>query len=128
VGSNTVLTTGVGSVITAATQLGNSDYLPTKKLMSFKVIRAPQKISPFSPIPNQIVSNPPQSFSIPLPTANSGLTVSVAVKSGPATITGNMITLKGTVGTVVLTANQGGTTNNYLPAPQVTTSFKVTAH
>jgi len=52
--------------------------------------------------------------------------VKVAIKSGPATLVGNMISLTGALGTVVLTANQIGDPN-HLPAPQVTTSFKVTA-
>jgi subtilase family serine protease len=124
VGSNSVVIAGIGSVIVSAMQSGNSDYLPATKLMNFNVIRASQKISPFSPIPNQIGTN--SAFPIALPTANSGLHVKVAIKSGPATLVGNMISLTGALGTVVLTANQIGDPN-HLPAPQVTTSFKVTA-
>jgi hypothetical protein len=93
--------------------------------MDFKVIRALQKITPFIPITNHITTNSAP-FSITLPTASSGLPVTVAVKQpGPATISGNMITLTGALGTVVLIANQPGDTNSYLPAPQVWTSFSV---
>ena len=60
---------------------------------------------------------------ITLPTASSGQTVTVSVKSGPATISGNTLTLTGR-GTVVLAANQTGN-SQYLPASQVTTSFIV---
>jgi hypothetical protein len=47
------------------------------------------------------------------------------VKSGPATISGNIVTLTGAVGTVVLAANQAGDAN-HSKAKEVTTSFKVT--
>ena len=124
--SNTIVTTEVGSVLISALQPGNSDYLPASKLMSFTVVKSAQKITPFIPITNHITTNSAP-FSITLPTANSGLPVTVAVKSGPAAISGGTITLSGTVGTVVLTANQPGATNSYLPAPQVSTSFKVQA-
>jgi hypothetical protein len=49
--------------------------------------------------------------------------VSVTVKSGPATISGKVVTLTGR-GTVILGANQQGSAQ-YLPAAQVTTSFTV---
>lgn len=124
--SNTIITTGIGSVIISANQSGNADYLPATKLMGFTVIKGLQKITPFIPITNHITTNSAP-FSITLPTASSGLPVTVAVKSGPAAISGNTITLSGSVGTVVLTANQPGNTNSYLPAPQVSTSFAVKA-
>ncbi len=57
------------------------------------------------------------------PVATSGLPVALSVKSGPATISGNMVTVTG-VGTVVLAANQGGSAV-YNPATEVTTSFTV---
>lgn len=81
-----------------------------------------QTITPFATIASKTPGA--SSFSITPPTASSGLTVAVTVKSGPATISGNTITLTGTEGTVVLAANQSGNTQ-YGAASEVTTSFTV---
>jgi sugar lactone lactonase YvrE len=56
-------------------------------------------------------------------TASSGLPVTIAVQSGPATIAQNVVTLTGT-GTVTLVATQAGNAD-YAAAPPVTTSFAV---
>ncbi len=73
-------------------------------------------------IADKDVSNTP--FGV---TANttSGLALSYAIQSGPATISGITITLSGTTGTVVVAVNQAGNTN-YNAATQVTESFTVT--
>ena len=81
-----------------------------------------QTITPFATIASKTPGA--SSFSITPPTASSGLTVAVTVKSGPATISGNTITLAGTEGTVVLAANQSGNVD-YAAASEVTTSFTV---
>ena len=56
-------------------------------------------------------------------TASSGLPVSFTIASGPATISGNTITITG-VGTVVVRASQPGNAN-FKPAPDVDQSFTV---
>jgi hypothetical protein len=81
-----------------------------------------QTISAFATIAGKTPGVAP--FTITPPTASSGLPVAVSVISGPATISGNTVTLTGTAGVVVLAANQAGNTN-YKAAPQVTTSFIV---
>ena len=58
-------------------------------------------------------------------TASSGLPVSFSVLSGPATLSGNTLTLTG-VGTVTVQASQAGN-SNYVAAPNVNQSFNVTA-
>ena len=58
-------------------------------------------------------------------TASSGLPVSFSIVSGPATISGNTITLNGNTGTVVVRASQVGN-NQYDSAPNVNRSFEVT--
>jgi DNA-binding beta-propeller fold protein YncE/cytochrome c551/c552 len=58
--------------------------------------------------------------------ATSALPVSYRVLSGPATISGNTVTLTGVAGTVVLAANQSGNAT-YCPAAQVTQSIQVTS-
>ena len=59
-------------------------------------------------------------------TASSGLPVSYAVISGPATVSGSTVTLTGSAGTVTIRASQSGDTQ-YNPAPSVDRSFAVTA-
>ena len=59
----------------------------------------------FPPIPNKLNNNPP--FQVEA-VATSGLPVSFAVLSGPATLSGNTITLSGASGQVVVEATQPG--------------------
>jgi hypothetical protein len=56
--------------------------------------------------------------------ASSGLPVSFAIVSGPATISGNTVTLTGPTGTVTVRASQAGDVN-YFAAPDVDRSFEV---
>ena len=56
--------------------------------------------------------------------ASSNLAVSYSIVSGPATVSGNTISLDGTTGTVVVRASQNGNAN-YLPATAVDRSFTV---
>ncbi|WP_212005128.1 MBG domain-containing protein [Chitinophaga sp. HK235] len=56
-------------------------------------------------------------------TSTSGLPVSYSVASGPATISGNTVTITG-AGTVTINANQAGD-GNYNPAQQVSATFTV---
>ncbi len=57
-------------------------------------------------------------------TASSGLPVSYTVTSGPASVSGSILTLTG-IGTVVVSANQAGNAN-YGPAAPVSSSVVVT--
>src|SRR5439155_10218408 len=56
-------------------------------------------------------------------TSTSGLPVAYSLVSGPATLSGNVLTITG-VGTVVVKAGQIGNAD-YNPAPDVTRSFTV---
>ena len=56
-------------------------------------------------------------------TATSGLPVVFTLISGPATLSGNTLTING-AGTVIIAANQSGN-SNYAAAPQVTESIPV---
>ncbi|MFY0256171.1 MBG domain-containing protein [Chitinophaga sp. 30R24] len=56
-------------------------------------------------------------------TSNSGLPVTYTVVSGPASITGNTVTITG-AGAVTIAANQAGN-SNYNAAPEVTQSFTI---
>ena len=90
--------------------------------MQTVTIGVPQCITPFATIP-AVTYSKNRKVTITPPTASSGQTVSVTVKSGPAMISGNVVTVTGR-GTVILAANQQGNTQ-YLPASEVTTSFTV---
>lgn len=65
----------------------------------------------FSPISSQTYGNLPISL---VASASSGLPVTFTIASGPATISGNVLTITG-AGTVVVNANQSGN-SNYNPA------------
>ena len=58
-----------------------------------------------------------------LATASSGLAVSYTVFSGPATVSGSLVTLTG-AGTVSIRASQAGN-NTFAPAPPVSQTFTV---
>jgi hypothetical protein len=123
ISGNTVTLTGVGTVTLAANQAGNDNYNPASEVTtSFSVSKATQTIGAFASIGN--MSSGDASFVVTAPTASSGLDVTLSIKSGPATISGNTVTLTG-VGTVTLAANQAGN-DNYNAATEVTTSFSVT--
>lgn len=76
----------------------------------------------FPAIPDQLNTNQPFDISA---SASSGLPVGFTIVSGPATISGNTISLNGTVGEVVVSASQSGNAS-WLPAVNVEQSFEVT--
>ena len=57
-------------------------------------------------------------------TSDSGLTVSYAVNSGPATVVANTVTLTGVTGNVTIQATQSGD-STYLPAAPISRTFAV---
>ncbi|MES2731005.1 MAG: PA14 domain-containing protein, partial [Bacteroidota bacterium] len=77
----------------------------------------------FATIPDKALTDPPFVLNA---TASSGLPVTYALVSGPATISGNTVTLTGAAGTVTITASQAGNATNCAASP-VTRSFAVTA-
>lgn len=79
-----------------------------------------QSIS-FPPVGTKLTTDPPFPLNA---SATSGLTISYSVISGPATVNGNMVTLTGTPGTVVVEASQPGN-GTFDPAAPVTNSFSV---
>ena len=76
----------------------------------------------FSSISDKLTTDNPFQINA---SASSGLPVSLNIVSGPATLSGNTITLNGNTGLVVVEASQSGN-SNYLPAPTVTRTFNVT--
>ena len=55
---------------------------------------------------------------------SSGLTVNYEVVSGPASVSGNTITLDGVIGVVEVKATQPGD-GTFSPAPEIILSFQV---
>ncbi|HZL25885.1 MAG TPA: choice-of-anchor D domain-containing protein [Acidobacteriaceae bacterium] len=81
----------------------------------------PQRIV-ISPIPNHVYGDPDFNVSA---AATSGLPVTLTVKSGNATISGNTVHITG-IGPVVIAANQAGSPNLWLPATETTKGFNIT--
>ncbi len=127
-GNTVTLTGGTGTVVLTASQAGDSNFMPAANVAQSFVVSAcvvpptSQTIS-FASIPTHTACDAP--FTFVLPSATSGLPVALTV-TGPATISGNTVTLTGAVGTVVLTATQAGN-GTFSAAPTVVQNIAVTA-
>jgi hypothetical protein len=121
VSGNMLTITSVGVVTVTATQLGDGTYSSSNSLVQlFTVSQATQTISGFGLIADVTLTG---NALITLTGASSsglGLTYSA---TGPAIVTGNVISLTGP-GMVTITAMQIGNAN-YLAANNVTVSFTV---
>ncbi len=127
VSGNTVSLTGAeGTVRIRASQNGNADYNPAPTVDRVFVVMSPmlqdQTIT-FAPLADKETTDPDFTLAA---SASSGLAVSFSLVSGPATLSGNTLSLTGTAGTVTIRASQGGN-GNYNPAPNVNRSFEVTS-
>jgi len=119
---NAVVPNSAGTIVLAANQPGNATFSAAPEVTtSFIIRKLPQTITPITPIANQAVGAPP--LKLTPPSASSGLPVTLSVKSGPATIVNNVLTMTGS-GNVVLAANQLGNAT-IAAAPEVTISFSV---
>lgn len=111
---------GAGTVTVIAWQPGNSNYNEAASVQqSFNVSQIPQTIT-FGTLSQQKQDDAPFPLNA---TASSGLPVSFSV-SGPAILSGNILTLTDW-GTVTVTASQSGN-NTYAAASDVTQSLVVT--
>ena len=125
---STVTLTGTGTVVLTASQAGNGTYSAATSVAQSFVVTAcvvppiPQTIT-FASIPPHTACD--GAFTL-APIASSGLPVTLVVTSGPATVSGNTVTLTGATGTVVLTSSQAGN-GTYAAAANVVQSFAVTA-
>jgi hypothetical protein len=121
--SNVATMRGAGTVVITAKQGGNASYVAAPDVPRTLVIaKSPQAIAAFTTIPAQVYA-PDKKVTVTVPVASSRLPVTLSVKSGPATVSGNTVTLTG-VGAVMLAANQAGD-DNYNAATEVTTAFTV---
>ncbi|HYX09875.1 MAG TPA: T9SS type A sorting domain-containing protein, partial [Bacteroidales bacterium] len=119
---NLLTITGAGEISVRASQTGNENYTKAGEVIrTFTVNKAPQTIS-FAPLQDMKATDPPLLLSA---SASSGLPVSFMLVSGPATLSGNILTVNGE-GTVTVKAVQEGN-NNFLGAPSVTRSFTISS-
>jgi hypothetical protein len=118
VAGSAVTLTGTGTVVLLASQAATGGYTSATATGSFTVFAANPGLT-FVTIPAQIFGVVP--FPI-LATSSSTGTITYSVISGPATISGNTITLTG-AGTVILSASQVAA-GNYT-AGMASTSFTV---
>jgi hypothetical protein len=117
---DTVTLTGAGTVVIRAFQEGNAQYAAAPEVeRSFNVNKANQVIT-FDDVPNLTLLQSPYQLSA---LSNSGLPVELSVASGPATVSGTWVNLKGE-GLVTIRAYQAGN-DLYNSAPYVSQSFHV---
>ena len=106
-----------------ATQSGDGTFQAAAPVTQTIVIaKGVQKIAVFSGLPSPAFA-PGATVTLTPPASSSGLPVVLGVKSGPATINGNTLTLTGG-GKVTLKASQQGNAN-YLPATTINGTLTV---
>lgn len=117
---NTVTLSGQeGEVTVQVSQPGNINYNAASSSISFEVIDPNQVIS-FSAISDMTYGDPSINLAA---TSSSGLPVAYTVLDGPASVTGNTLTIFA-VGTVMVAADQSGDAL-FFPAQRVTQVFEV---
>lgn len=118
-----VTLTGVsGIVVIEISQAGNEIYKAASKTVTFNVLdpaKQSQEII-FEALPDRSEDDAPFELEA---TASSGLSVSFSVIDGPATLSGNVLTLTG-AGRVIIVAIQAGN-ETYNPASSVQRMFDV---
>ena len=106
ISGNVLTITGAGSITVSASQAGSANYNAATTQQTITVLKADQTIT-FPALPTALAfGNPPITLNA---TASSGLPVSYVV-SGPAAVSGSVLTISGT-GTITVTATQGGSAN-----------------
>jgi hypothetical protein len=126
VSGNIITLTGTGTVTVEASQSGDATYNAAAPVsQSFSVVAASlqnQTIT-FPAIANKVTGDAPFTLSA---SASSGLVVSYRVVSGPATVSGNTVTVTG-AGTVAIEASQAGN-SSFNAATPVQQSFTVASN
>jgi MBG domain/Bacterial Ig-like domain (group 3)/Putative Ig domain len=122
--SGTVLAAGSHTLSVTFTPTDTADYTTATASVTLVVNNEPQTIT----LSASTLADASGATFGPTPlilsaTASSGLPVVFSLLSGPATLSGNALTING-AGTVVIAANQPGN-SNYAAAPQVTENILV---
>ena len=107
---STLTTTGSGSVVVRATQAGDANYNAATPIDRTIMVAAASQTITFAPIADRTF-NPSANTLTLSASASSGLSpVTYTVTSGPATVTGNTLTITG-AGSVTVQASQAGNAN-----------------
>ncbi|MBI4658085.1 MAG: PQQ-binding-like beta-propeller repeat protein [Verrucomicrobia bacterium] len=114
----TVLSAGNHTLSVTFTPNDTANYAPATASVTLSVLKADQTIT-FNPLSDRRLTDPPVTLNA---TATSGLPVSFTV-SGPATLSGQTLTMNG-LGTVTVMATQPGNAD-YNAAPSVQRQFVV---
>lgn len=117
---NKLTFTGAGTVVLTASQAGNDNFSAASVSQTIEVSKAAQTIT-FE----RLIDRPTGSVPFLLSgSASSGLPISYQVLDGPATVSGNVLTLTGGTGVVTLRASQAGNAD-FTAAADVEQSFDV---
>jgi len=118
----TVTPNDTESVVIRASQPGDINRSAASAEVTVSALQQNQTIT-FAALASVTTANAPIALSA---TASSGLAVTFSVVSGPASVSGNTLTLTGATGTVIVRASQTGNAT-FAPAPAVDRSFTVTS-
>lgn len=110
-----------GSVTVRAIQAGNANYSTTSLDRTISATSRLSQTITVTPPGDKRTDAPPFALQA---TSTSGLPVTIALQSGPALLSGNVVTLTGSVGTVSFRLSQAGN-DTFSPAPDVTVTFNV---
>ena len=117
--TGTVLQAGSNQILSVVfTPADPTQFTSASNSVVIQVLKQDQTVT-FLPIPNQNLGNPPILLSA---SASSGLPVIFSLLSGPATLTGNFLSLGTVSGLVTVEASQPGDANHN-PAPSVDVVF-----
>lgn len=119
--AGTILPAGSNHVLTVVfTPKDLANYTAVSNQVSINVLKAPQTIN-FPQIPSQKIGGPPIVLTA---AASTGFPVTFTLVSGPATLTGNLLSFGSASGLVTVRASQSGDAN-YNAAPSVDCTFVV---
>jgi N-acetylneuraminic acid mutarotase len=113
--------TGAGTIVVMANQAGNSNYAAAVQVTQSIVVNMATQTITFTPPSSVAYGVSPFTLTA---TASSGLPVMLNLVSGPASLSGNLLTIM-SAGTVSLRATQAGNAN-YQTASPVSASITVT--
>ncbi|WP_083925269.1 DUF7594 domain-containing protein [Flexithrix dorotheae] len=121
ISGNTVTIVGAGSTDITASQPGNISYNPAADVVQNLVVNKASQTITFDAISDKTVGDPDFNLTA---SASSGLAVTFSVVSGPASVSGNTVSLTGSAGTVTIRASHAGD-DNYEAATDEDQSFQV---
>ncbi len=107
ISGNNLLINGAGTIMIKASQSGNSNYSAASAVTRSLAVNKESQSLTFNTLSPVTYGNAPIVLGA---TVSSGLAITYTVVSGPGTISGNTLTIKG-AGSVVIKASQAGNAN-----------------